>query len=85
MYAQKLPPRARADICDPYVQVEFEKNVKKTQVRFKTSVSACPEWSETFVYDAWSDRLDSSLLISVMDHQEWRKVSCCHLPCQIDV
>lgn len=73
MEAKKLPPRARADSCDPYVQVEFEKKIKKTQVRFKQSVSSCPEWSETFVYEAWSDRLDSSLLISIMDHQEWRK------------
>ena len=63
----------RADVCDPYVTVEFERKVHKTQVRFKQSVSSCPEWSETFVYQAWSDRLDSSLLISVMDQQEWRK------------
>ena len=73
MEAKKLPPRARADTCDPYVMLEFEKTVKKTQVRFKQSVSSVPEWSETFVFEAWSDRLDSSLLISVMDHQEWRK------------
>ena len=73
MEAKKLPPRARADTCDPYVMLEFEKTVKKTQVRFKQSVSSIPEWSETFVFEAWSDRLDSSLLLSVMDHQEWRK------------
>jgi len=71
--AKKLPPRARSDICDPYIMVEFEKVIKKTQVRFKQSVSSTPEWSESFVYQAWSDRLDSALVITVMDHQEWRK------------
>jgi hypothetical protein len=73
MEAKNIPPRARADICDPYLQVEFEKVVKKTQVRFKQSVSSCPEWSETFVFEAWSDRLDSSMVITMMDQQEWRK------------
>ena len=73
MECKRLPPRMRQETCDPYVTVEFEKQVKKTQVRFKQAITSCPEYSETFVYEAWSDRLDSSLLISVMDQQEWKK------------
>ena len=73
MEAKRLPPRIRTDTCDPYVTVEFEKVTKKTQTRFQQSISSVPEWSETFVYGAWSDRLDSTVLITIMDHQEWRK------------
>jgi len=65
--AKRLLPKPKSDFGDPYFVVEFEKVSKRTQVRFKQTLMDRPVWSETFEFPAYSDRLDSTLMIKHMD------------------
>ena len=72
--AKKIPSRDRQDFADPYFVVSFEREIKKTQVRFRQTLFDRPAWSETFTFPAFSDRLDSALVVQCMDQQASSRV-----------